>query len=132
MRCGLEGCACFFGTSLTKKETSQDCEDKMFFSSYIFQSVSVITFNFCVNPFRYGYHITKNSYFICHDQDTIRKLFERLRNFSGPNSYPKECGGISVTAVRDLTTGFDSNQPNNIAVSSNFSLKITVSKHSLH
>ncbi|XP_031416136.1 phosphoglucomutase-2 [Clupea harengus] len=64
----------------------------------------------------YGYHITKNSYFICHDQDTIRKLFERLRNFSGPNSYPKECGGISVSAVRDLTTGFDSNQPNNIAV----------------
>ncbi|KAG5286304.1 hypothetical protein AALO_G00013360 [Alosa alosa] len=64
----------------------------------------------------YGYHITKNSYFICHDQKTISQLFERLRNFSGPNTYPKECGGISVTAVRDLTTGFDSSQPSNTAV----------------
>ncbi|XP_062372129.1 phosphoglucomutase-2 [Sardina pilchardus] len=64
----------------------------------------------------YGYHITKNSYFICHDQNTIRQLFERLRNFSGPKTYPKECGDVSVTAVRDLTTGFDSNQPNNTAV----------------
>lgn len=46
-------------------------------------------------------------------------MFERLRNFKGPNTYPQECGGISVTAVRDLTTGFDSNQANNKAVSSN-------------
>ncbi|KAL2098352.1 hypothetical protein ACEWY4_007559 [Coilia grayii] len=64
----------------------------------------------------YGYHITKNSYFICHDQNTIHQLFERLRTFRGPNTYPQECGGISVIAVRDLTTGFDSNHPNNKAV----------------
>lgn len=64
----------------------------------------------------YGYHITKNSYFICHDQNTISQLFDRLRNFNGPNTYPEECGGFPITAVRDLTTGFDSNQPNNIAV----------------
>lgn len=31
----------------------------------------------------YGYHITKASYFICHDQDTIKKLFENLRNYDG-------------------------------------------------
>uniref|UniRef100_A0A9J8D6D2 Phosphoglucomutase 2 n=1 Tax=Cyprinus carpio carpio TaxID=630221 RepID=A0A9J8D6D2_CYPCA len=64
----------------------------------------------------YGYHISKNSYFICHDQDTIKRLFERLRNYDGKNSYPKECGGFAITAVRDLTTGYDSNQPDNKAV----------------
>ncbi|CAG5939293.1 unnamed protein product [Menidia menidia] len=65
----------------------------------------------------YGYHISKNSYFICHDQAVIRSLFERLRNFSGKeDSYPSECGRFSITAVRDLTTGYDSNQPDNKAV----------------
>uniref|UniRef100_A0A673IAX0 Phosphoglucomutase-2-like n=1 Tax=Sinocyclocheilus rhinocerous TaxID=307959 RepID=A0A673IAX0_9TELE len=64
----------------------------------------------------YGYHISKNSYFICHDQDTIKRLFERLRNYAGENSYPKECRGFAITAVRDLTTGYDSNQPDNKAV----------------
>ncbi|KAG8014812.1 Phosphoglucomutase-2, partial [Nibea albiflora] len=66
---------------------------------------------------RYGYHISKNSYFICHDQDVIRSLFERLRNYSGKkDSYPTECGRFSITAVRDLTTGHDSNQPDNKAI----------------
>ncbi|XP_029000176.1 phosphoglucomutase-2 [Betta splendens] len=65
----------------------------------------------------YGYHITKNSYFICHDQDVILSLFERLRNYSGQkDSYPTECGRFSISAVRDLTTGYDSNQPDNKAI----------------
>ncbi|XP_023812285.1 phosphoglucomutase-2 [Oryzias latipes] len=65
----------------------------------------------------YGYHISKNSYFICHDQKVIHSLFERLRNFSGkPDSYPTECGRFCISAVRDLTTGYDSNQPDNKAV----------------
>lgn len=65
----------------------------------------------------YGHHISKNSYFICHDQDVIRGLFERLRNYGGQRDrYPSECGRFSVTAVRDLTTGYDNNQPDNRAV----------------
>ncbi|XP_028830984.1 phosphopentomutase [Denticeps clupeoides] len=64
----------------------------------------------------YGYHITKNSYFICHDQDTIHRLFERLRNYTGPSTYPTECGGVVVLAVRDLTTGYDSTQPDKKAI----------------
>uniref|UniRef100_A0A3P9IVC1 Phosphoglucomutase 2 n=1 Tax=Oryzias latipes TaxID=8090 RepID=A0A3P9IVC1_ORYLA len=65
----------------------------------------------------YGYHISKNSYFICHDQKVIHGLFERLRNFSGKlDSYPTECGRFCISAVRDLTTGYDSNQPDNKAV----------------
>ncbi|XP_056135505.1 phosphoglucomutase-2 [Lampris incognitus] len=65
----------------------------------------------------YGYHITKNSYFICHDQEVIRSLFERLRNFGDTkDSYPTECGRFTITALRDLTTGYDNNQPDNKAV----------------
>ncbi|KAM7010268.1 phosphopentomutase [Tautogolabrus adspersus] len=65
----------------------------------------------------YGYHITKNSYFICHDQNVIHSLFERIRNYNGQkDSYPTECGHFSISAVRDLTTGHDSNQPDNKAV----------------
>lgn len=65
----------------------------------------------------YGYHISKNSYFICHDQNVVRGLFERLRNYNGEkDTYPKECGRFSISAIRDLTTGYDSNQPNNKAV----------------
>ncbi|KAK1175339.1 phosphoglucomutase-2-like isoform X1 [Acipenser oxyrinchus oxyrinchus] len=64
----------------------------------------------------YGYHITKASYFICHDSKTIKQLFERLRNFEGENTYPKTCGGFEVCGVRDLTTGYDSSQANKKAV----------------
>nr|XP_019956957.1 PREDICTED: phosphoglucomutase-2 [Paralichthys olivaceus] len=65
----------------------------------------------------YGYHISKNSYFICHDQDVICSLFERLRKHGGQkDSYPTECGRFSISAVRDLTTGHDSNQPDKKAV----------------
>ncbi|KAM9856752.1 phosphopentomutase [Aulostomus maculatus] len=65
----------------------------------------------------YGYHISKNSYFICHDQNVIRSLFERLRNHSGQEgSYPTKCGRFAISAVRDLTTGYDSTQPDHKAV----------------
>ncbi|XP_053712059.1 phosphopentomutase-like [Synchiropus splendidus] len=65
----------------------------------------------------YGYHISKNSYFICHDQNVIRSLFDRLRTHDGTRgSYPTICGRFTISAVRDLTTGYDSNQPDNKAV----------------
>uniref|UniRef100_A0A665WPX9 Phosphoglucomutase 2 n=1 Tax=Echeneis naucrates TaxID=173247 RepID=A0A665WPX9_ECHNA len=65
----------------------------------------------------YGYHMSKNSYFICHNQDVIRSLFERLRNHDGQkNSYPTECGRFPISAIRDLTTGYDSSQPDKKAV----------------
>lgn len=66
---------------------------------------------------RYGYHITKASYFICHDQNTIKKLFENLRNYDEKNNYPKTCGKFEVSGIRDLTTGYDDSQPDNKAVS---------------
>ncbi|XP_006876270.1 PREDICTED: phosphoglucomutase-2-like [Chrysochloris asiatica] len=64
----------------------------------------------------YGYHITKASYFICHDPGTIKKLFEELRNYDGKNNYPKTCGRFEISGIRDLTTGYDDNQPDKKAV----------------
>uniref|UniRef100_A0A8C6X985 Phosphoglucomutase 2 n=1 Tax=Naja naja TaxID=35670 RepID=A0A8C6X985_NAJNA len=64
----------------------------------------------------YGYHITKSSYFICYDQKVITALFEKLRNYEGENTYPKTCGKFAVSGVRDLTTGYDSNQADKKAV----------------
>ncbi|KAM9819097.1 phosphoglucomutase-2 [Syngnathus typhle] len=65
----------------------------------------------------YGYHYSKNSYFICHDQNVIRSLFERLRSYDGgKDSYPSKCGRFSITSVRDLTTGYDNSQPDNKAI----------------
>ena len=72
----------------------------------------------CIN--RYGYHITKASYFICHDQGTIKKLFENLRNYDGKNNYPKTCGRFEISGIRDLTTGYDDSQPDKKAVSNVF------------
>ncbi|XP_072476556.1 phosphopentomutase isoform X1 [Notamacropus eugenii] len=64
----------------------------------------------------YGYHITKASYFICHDQNIITNLFENLRNYDGKSTYPKTCGKFEVSGVRDLTTGYDSSQPDKKAI----------------
>lgn len=60
----------------------------------------------------YGYHITKASYFICHDPKTTEKMFANLRNYNGTNQYPKTCGKFEISDIRDLTTGYDSSQPN--------------------
>lgn len=60
----------------------------------------------------YGYHISNNSYFICHEPPIIKAIFERLRNFDGPNTYPKAIlnNKYIITAIRDLTTGYDNSQ----------------------
>lgn len=62
--------------------------------------------------------MTNNSYYICHNPKTIIKIFERLRNYSGKDTYPTDIlnGKYVVTGVRDLTTGYDNNQPDNRAV----------------
>ncbi|XP_051155000.1 glucose 1,6-bisphosphate synthase [Leptopilina boulardi] len=67
----------------------------------------------------YGHHISENSYWICHEQETIKCIFERLRNFNGkPNTYPTSILGekYPIIGVRDLTTGYDNSKPDNKAI----------------
>nr|XP_060460385.1 glucose 1,6-bisphosphate synthase [Panthera onca] len=65
---------------------------------------------------KYGYHISKTSYFLCYDPITIKSIFERLRNFDSPKEYPKFCGTFAILHIRDVTTGYDSSQPNKKSV----------------
>lgn len=66
----------------------------------------------------YGHHVSDNSYWICHDSDVIKAIFERLRNYSSkPDTYPTGIleGKYIITGVRDLTTGYDNTKPDNKA-----------------
>ncbi|KAK3928657.1 Phosphoglucomutase-2 [Frankliniella fusca] len=68
---------------------------------------------------QYGYHLCKNSYFICHKPETTKKIFERLRNFSGAlKTYPAHIldGKYKIKNVVDLTIGYDSSTPNGVPV----------------
>ncbi|KAI7866258.1 hypothetical protein BDF14DRAFT_1875312 [Spinellus fusiger] len=66
---------------------------------------------------KYGYFVSDNSYFICHDKDLIQRIFERIRYGGDASSrtfaYPTTIGGHKVVSVRDLTVGYDSSQPGN-------------------
>ncbi|KAI9915011.1 hypothetical protein PsorP6_007494 [Peronosclerospora sorghi] len=57
---------------------------------------------------RYGHFVTQNHYVKCYDSVKIRAIFERLRN---GGKYWTHCGDYAITHVRDLTTGYDSSQP---------------------
>lgn len=57
---------------------------------------------------KYGYFETCNKYFFCYDPVLIGTIFERIRA-----AYPKKIGRWDVAHVRDLTVGFDDNQPEN-------------------
>lgn len=45
---------------------------------------------------QYGYHYTNNSYFICHEPDTIIKIFERIRNFQNAQNTVRICFTIQI------------------------------------
>lgn len=48
--------------------------------------------------YRYGRHISDNSYWICHDPDIIKAIFERLRNYSGK----PDTVSISIFILKDI------------------------------
>ncbi|KAK1899903.1 Glucose 16-bisphosphate synthase [Dissostichus eleginoides] len=72
----------------------------------------------------YGPHLSQTSYVICDDPPTVSKIFHRLRNFHGEDSYPQRCGGVRVANVRDVTTGYDSSRADRTCV-----LPVTRSGH---
>ncbi|XP_053400354.1 phosphopentomutase-like [Mercenaria mercenaria] len=62
---------------------------------------------------QYGQHISSNSYFICHDPETIKRMFDELRDYNKTGKYPDSCGPYKIKYVRDLTTGFDNSRQDN-------------------
>ena len=53
----------------------------------------------------YGYHLATTSYFISHDQQKIKSMFERIRQLGDDGGYPKACAQFHIKNIRDLTTG---------------------------
>ncbi|XP_055548349.1 phosphopentomutase isoform X2 [Wyeomyia smithii] len=68
----------------------------------------------------YGYHCTITSYHFCYEPVTIERIFNRIRTMdSDAGGYPKAVGANGkyvVQSVRDLTTGYDSAQPDEKAL----------------
>lgn len=60
--------------------------------------------------------MSQNSYYFCHDKETIDSIFSKIRYGSSMQvdglekklEYPKEIGGVMVSGIRDLTVGYDS------------------------
>lgn len=76
--------------------------------NYLYSNQTTLSQQLQIIYKRYGYHLNHNSYFLCHDADTIKAMFERLRNFDGAGGYPTKCGEFEIVHVRDLTVGYDS------------------------
>ncbi|XP_060078816.1 phosphopentomutase-like [Ylistrum balloti] len=62
---------------------------------------------------KYGFHLSSNSYYICHDPPTIEKMFAEIRNYNNTGKYPESCGPYKIKYIRDLTVGYDNSQSNN-------------------
>ncbi|XP_021367057.1 phosphoglucomutase-2-like [Mizuhopecten yessoensis] len=59
---------------------------------------------------KYGFHLSSNSYYICHDTPTIEKMFVEIRKYNGTGKYPESCGQYKIKYIRDLTVGHDNSQ----------------------
>ena len=65
---------------------------------------------------QYGYCLFNNSFFMCHQPEVIKALFERMRT-NGPNGqHIDHIGEFKVAGIRDMTLGFDSRTENKIPV----------------
>ncbi|KAJ0398713.1 hypothetical protein P43SY_004130 [Pythium insidiosum] len=62
---------------------------------------------------RYGHFVTQNHYVKCYEPAVTARIFERLRN---GGKYWTHCGDFEIAHIRDLTTGYDSEQPDHRAV----------------
>ncbi|CAG4985609.1 unnamed protein product [Parnassius apollo] len=54
---------------------------------------------------QYGYHVSYNSYYICHDPATIQRIFRRIRNYHESGVYPKRIGSTEIVQLNDFSEG---------------------------
>jgi len=62
---------------------------------------------------KYGYFATRNRYFFCYDPKVMESIFQSIRN---DGKYCSHVGPFQVATIRDLTTGYDSSQPDKKAI----------------
>lgn len=58
----------------------------------------------------YGFHLISSSYWFVPNQTTMKNIFAKIRKGS---KYPQKIGKFDVKYVRDLTIGYDNEQPGN-------------------
>ena len=57
---------------------------------------------------RYGYFASQNSYVRCEDPELMTITFQKLRHQTSRVSYIKQFGKYSVTRIKDVSLGYDS------------------------
>ena len=65
---------------------------------------------------QYGYFLFDNSYFMCHDPNIIKAVFERMRTGGPGGKHVDHIGEFKVARVRDMTLGYDSSTPDHKTV----------------
>jgi phosphoglucomutase/phosphoglucomutase/phosphopentomutase len=63
----------------------------------------------------YGEFVSYNSYVFCHDKQLTKQIFARLRSGPGDGGYWKECAGVQITSVHDITLGYDSTSADKVS-----------------
>uniref|UniRef100_A0A0N4ZAC0 Phosphoglucomutase n=1 Tax=Parastrongyloides trichosuri TaxID=131310 RepID=A0A0N4ZAC0_PARTI len=58
----------------------------------------------------YGFHLVKSTYWVVPDPSVTKNLFDNLRS---DMKFPETIGGQKVKYIRDLTIGYDTEQPGN-------------------
>ncbi|KAL5011630.1 hypothetical protein ScPMuIL_010181 [Solemya velum] len=101
------------GTSVLDKDGVSAAAVAAELCSYLYQQNLTLNQQLDKIYAKYGYHLSSNSYFLCHDPKTIEQMFAEIRNYQGTGKYPESCGPYKIRDVRDLTVGYDSSQPNN-------------------
>ena len=91
----------------------------------LYKNNQTIKSQLCAIYEKYGYFVSNNSYLVCQDPLLIKRVFDDIRfgknrepttnsKYEHLLKYPKEIGGIKVVYIRDLSIGYDSNEPDNI------------------
>lgn len=62
---------------------------------------------------QYGHFLQRNGYYFCYDPAVMERIFSKLRK---DGQYAKSIGAYAVAHVRDLTTGYDSQQADHKAI----------------
>ena len=65
---------------------------------------------------QYGYFLFDNSYFMCHDPNIIKAVFERMRTGGPEGKHVDHIGEFKVARIRDMTLGYDSSTPDHKTV----------------
>lgn len=57
---------------------------------------------------KYGEFVSYNSYVLSHDGAVTDAIFKRLRTGGSTGGYWSQCNGVNISAIVDVTKGFDS------------------------